>query len=308
MGIKVFCLMGPTASGKTSLSIELAHDLHAEIVSVDSAMVYTDMDIGTAKPLPWIRESIPHYLIDIISPAKPYSAAQFLQDASNAIQVIHARGKIPLLVGGTMLYFKVLQQGLSLLPGANPMIREKLAQEAEQVGWHKMHARLSAVDPESARRINPNDPQRIQRALEVFEMTKKPLSELWHIKEQQNVNFEYINIGLAPDNRSCLHQKIATRFNCMIEQGFLEEVKKLYACSGLKSHLPAMRSVGYRQAWSYLDGLISYEEMIEKGIAATRQLAKRQMTWLRRWDRLTWFDTEENCYLPVREYIRRFLP
>jgi tRNA dimethylallyltransferase len=286
-------LMGPTASGKTDLAVRLVQELPCEIVSVDSAMVYRGMDIGTAKPEAEILEIAPHRLIDIVDPAEAYSAAQFREDALREMEDIRASGKIPLLTGGTMLYFRSLTDGLSTLPSADPVIRRELEQQAEQKGWADLHSRLAKVDPESAQRIHPNDPQRIQRALEVYEITGKTISE--HYREQGHSSFPWNTLRLivAPPDRAELHERIARRFHLMMEKGLIEEVEKLWARGDLTEEMPSMRAVGYRQVLKYLLGDYSYEEMIEKGIIATRQLAKRQFTWLRTESDAHWLDSTD---------------
>ncbi len=289
---KVICVMGPTASGKTGLGIELIEHLNGEIISVDSAMVYKGMDIGTAKPSKEELARAPHRLIDIIDPAEAYSAANFREDAIHEADQIFAKGKIPVLVGGTMLYFRALLTGLSNLPQADEEIRKRLEDEALQNGWDKMHERLQQVDSASAARIHPNDPQRIQRALEVYEITGKPLTQLFEEQKREQAPFQAIKLALQPDDRAKLHQKIELRFKLMLEQGFIEEVESLRSRGDLDLSKPSMRAVGYRQVWEYLDGVRSYEEMFAKGVAATRQLAKRQITWLRAEDNLTWFDSD----------------
>ena len=302
---KVICLIGPTASGKTDLSLRLAEDFPCEIVSVDSAMIYKTMDIGTAKPSLSQRGQVTHHLIDMIDPLQAYSAAKFTEDAQSLIHSIQARGKMPLLVGGTMLYFKALQQGLSLLPPANTAVRDNLALEAECIGWQEMHTRLAAVDPESAKRISPNDPQRIQRALEVFKLTGQPLSHLWRSQEKYQLPFDCINIALSPQDRTTIHHRIAHRFEKMIEEGLIEEVEMLYRRGDLHINLPSMRCVGYRQVWQYLSGQINYPEMCDKAVAATRQLAKRQLSWLRHWEEITWFDSmDPKVYNALHDYIK----
>ena len=290
---KVICVMGPTASGKTGLGIELVERLNGEIVSVDSAMVYKGMDIGTAKPTAEEQARAPHRLIDIIDPAEAYSAANFREDAIREANEIFAKGKIPVLVGGTMLYYRALLSGLSDLPQADEVIRQKLEDELAQNGLGKMHERLQQIDPIAAARIHPNDPQRIQRALEVYEITGKPLTQLFEEQKREQAPFEAIKIALQPDERSKLHEKIELRFKLMLEQGFIQEVEGLRARGDLDLGKPSMRAVGYRQVWEYLDGSRSYEEMVDKGVAATRQLAKRQITWLRGEENLTWFDSED---------------
>lgn len=300
----VICLMGPTASGKTAISLQLAKELNAEIVSVDSAMVYRGLDIGTAKPVNELLQ-VPHHLIDICDPSKIYSVAQFLDDASKAIARILANGKIPLLVGGTMLYFKALQRGLAPLPRANSELRNQLNLEAQQIGWEQMHAKLAKVAPQTARLIKSTDSQRIQRALEVYQLTGLSLSELWR-EAHKTLPYHFINVALWPEERGLLHDRIALRFQEMIKAGFYEEVKKLYDRGDLHADLPAIRSVGYRQMWEYLKGNYTQQEMEERAVAATRQLAKRQLTWLRRFTPLTCFNiTDVTLYKNLLEHIIR---
>jgi len=287
-------LLGPTASGKTDVAVRLVEDLPCEIISVDSAMVYRGMDIGTAKPGPEILEKAPHRLIDICDPAETYSAAQFAEDALREMNDICAKGKIPLLVGGTFLYFRALADGLSPLPAADPKTRANLDTEAKAVGWTEMHRRLSAVDPETATRIHPNDPQRIQRALEVYELTGEAMSSILRRENQGELPYNVSKIILATSDRSVLHERIAIRFNHMLDSGFIEEVNRLYQREDLHRDLPSIRAVGYRQVWAYLEGELQYAEMIQRGIAATRQFAKRQFTWLRSDREGTWFDAMEN--------------
>jgi tRNA dimethylallyltransferase len=289
----VICLMGPTAAGKTDVAIELIQHLPCDIISVDSAMVYCDMNIGTAKPSAQELALAPHKLIDIRDPAQSYSAAEFYQDALHEIKVSIAQQRIPLLVGGTMLYFNALQNGLSPLPEANQVVRQQLEQQAQAVGWAAMHARLQKIDVQAAERIHANDPQRIQRALEVYELTGKTLSELQGQKPQP-LNYRFLNVALAPSDRSILHQRIEQRFDYMLQNGFIDEVETLYHREDLHIDLPAMRAVGYRQMWHYLTGTIDKQQMREQGIAATRQLAKRQLTWLRRWPELCWLEFDQN--------------
>lgn len=282
MSNTIFCLMGPTASGKTALACELTRHFPFEIISVDSALIYRGMDIGTAKPEPELLQQFPHHLIDILDPVESYSAAQFCQDAIMHAQSIIQAGKIPLLVGGTMMYYRVLQQGLSALPEADPALRERLWQEGQQLGWDQLHQRLQHVDPGAASRIHPHDTQRIQRALEVYYLTGKPISNYF---EQNNTqaDFQYVNLLLLPTSRAWLHQRIAERFTGMLALGFLDEVKQLIQKWPLTLATPSMRSVGYRQAYEYLQNAYDYSTFCEKGVAATRQLAKRQLTWLRHW-------------------------
>lgn len=284
-------LMGPTASGKTDLAVELVRRLPVEIISVDSAMVYRGMDIGTAKPEPAVLAEAPHRLIDILDPAEAYSAARFREEALEQMAEITATGRIPLLVGGTMLYYRALQQGLAELPEADPALRGQLEREAQASGWQALHRRLAEVDPPSAERIHPNDPQRLQRALEVYELTGRPLSELWREQQGGALPYRVVKLVVAPDDRAELHRRIALRFAQMLEQGLVEEVEALYRRDDLHSELPAIRCVGYRQVWQYLAGELSREQMSEKGIVATRQLAKRQFTWLRSEQNLQWFAT-----------------
>lgn len=300
--------MGPTASGKTALAIELSKAFPFEMISVDSAMVYRGMDIGSAKPTAEELAIAPHHLLDIRDPSEPYSAADFCKDAKQAIEIILKKGKIPLLVGGTMLYFKALQSGLSVLPAADEVIRQQILDEASLLGWDKLYEKLSLVDPDSAKRIHPNDPQRLQRALEIYYMTGKPMSAFFE-KTEKNHEFKFINIGLMPSDRTWLHQRIAQRFEQMLADHFLEEVKTLFARKDLHEDLPAIRSVGYRQAWQYLKGEITDLQLLEQGIAATRQLAKRQMTWLRHWPNTQLFDCcQANLSLQVETFLNSQFP
>ena len=287
----IICLMGPTAAGKTPLAVRLVQALPCEIISVDSAMVYRGMDIGTAKPDAETLKIAPHHLIDIVDPKEAYSAGQFRVDAMRAIDDIQARGRIPLLVGGTMLYFRALQQGLAGLPTADKDLRMTLQKRAELEGWQVLHAELAAIDPQSAKRIHVSDTQRIQRALEVYLLSGKPISQ-WQAEDKNPLTHKIINIGLMPFDRARLHERIAQRFALMLQLGLVDEVKKLYERGDLSADLPAMRSVGYRQVWDYLAGNSTFAEMKEKAIAATRQLAKRQITWLRSWPEMTLIDSE----------------
>jgi len=275
-------LMGPTASGKTALSVQLAQALNGEIISVDSALVFKGMDIGTAKPTMEERGGISHHLIDILDPAESYSTGQFRKQALALMDDITRRGKIPILVGGTMLYFNVLNSGLAVLPEADPTIRAKLDQDLVQLGKEALHRRLANIDPESAARIHPNDPQRVQRALEVYEISGKPLTSFFTAAQAQDIPYRKIKLIIAPQDRVILHEIIARRFKQMLEQGFIDEVAVLYQRGDLTEKMPSIRAVGYRQAWSYLQGEYDLETMAEKAIVATRQLAKRQFTWLRR--------------------------
>lgn len=300
----ILCLMGPTASGKTDLAMRIADQLPVDIISVDSALIYQGMNIGTAKPTSEELANYPHQLIDICDPLESYSTAQFIEDASHLIQQSQNNHKIPLLVGGTMLYFRALLQGISELPKANEEIRAQLTKEAEQHGWQFMHDKLALVDPVSAKRIHPNDPQRIQRALEVFHVSGKSLTQNQLDNKPQKFPWPSVNIALAPQNRESLRARIAQRFHLMLEQGFEQEVTDLKNRGDLHLDLPSMRCVGYRQMWQYLDEDIDYPEMVFRGITATRQLAKRQMTWLRSWDDLHWLDTGE----PLNyQYIKNIL-
>ncbi len=275
-------LMGPTASGKTALSVKLAHVLNGEIISVDSALVFKGMDIGTAKPTQEERSGIPHHLIDILDPSESFSTGQFRAQALALMDAITRRGKVPILVGGTMLYFNALLNGLALLPEANPAIRAKLDQDLEQLGKEALHRRLASIDPLAAARIHPNDPQRIQRALEVYEISGKPLSSFFNVTQGEDLPYKKIKLIIAPPDRKILHDIIAHRFQNMLEQGFINEVETLYNRGDLNEKMPSIRAVGYRQAWAYLQGEDDFETMTEKAIIATRQLAKRQFTWLRR--------------------------
>lgn len=278
--------MGPTASGKTNLAIDLLSYLDCEIISVDSAMIYRGMDIGTAKPSTLILKQAPHRLINTHDPSEVYSAAEFRTDAISAVEEIINKGRIPLLVGGTMLYFHVLQQGIATLPPANPLVREQLTKDLKDLGLNKLHERLSAIDPIAAQRIHPNDPQRILRALEVVQISGKTLTELQLTPSLSASPYLFINIALLPEDRNLLHKAIAMRFQTMLDLGFIEEVEKLFKRGDLNANLPALRTVGYRQIWNYLLNNISYIEMQELAIIATRQLAKRQLTWLRSWPEL----------------------
>lgn len=277
--VDAILLLGPTACGKSAFAMELARERPVEIVSIDSAQVYRGMDIGTAKPSAAERAAVPHHLIDIRDPAQPYSAADFLTDAPVTIAAIRARGALPLVVGGTMLYAKALREGLSDLPSADTAVRASLEADAARLGWPAMHARLATVDPVTAARLEPNDSQRIQRALEVFEVSGVPLSQLHAVPQRPALALA--TIGLLPADRAQLHQRIEQRFDAMLALGFLDEVKTLRARGDLHPALPSMRSVGYRQAWRHLDGETDFAAFRAAGIAATRQLAKRQITWLR---------------------------
>ena len=292
----VICLYGPTAAGKTGLAIELVERGQCEIISVDSALIYRGMDIGTAKPTATELARAPHRLIDIVDPSQSYSAAEFAKDAKQAIKEIQQAGKTPLLVGGTMLYFKALLEGFSDLPETDPELREQLQQRLQNEGSIALHGELKSIDPVSAARIHPNDPQRITRALQVYLQTGKTLTELTQTRVGA-LSQPIWQIAVAPTDRAILHERIALRFTQMLEAGLLEEVAALRARGDLHLDLPSMRCVGYRQVWQYLDGSISYAEMVEQGIAATRQLAKRQLTWLRKWPGVNWLDAEQDNLL-----------
>lgn len=297
MSLPVIFLMGPTAAGKTDLAIQLCQTLNTEVISVDSALVYRDMDIGTAKPSADELAQAPHHLIDMLDPSEVYSTANFCTDALNKIEALHAQGKIPLLVGGTMMYFKSLLEGISPLPEADVEIRKHLEIEANEKGWPALHEELTSVDPVAASRISENDSQRINRALEVYRITGKPMSELQNVKTGA-LPYKVLQFAIAPEDRSVLHQRIEQRFKIMLDQGFEKEVKALYNREDLNVKLPSIRCVGYRQMWDYLEGDIDYDEMVFRGIVATRQLAKRQLTWLRGWENVTWLESgaEENLH------------
>ena len=284
-------LMGPTASGKTDLAIQLRQQLPVEVISVDSALIYRGMDIGTAKPSKAELALAPHSLIDICDPAESYSAANFRTDALREMQEISAQGKIPLLVGGTMLYYKALLEGLSPLPSADDKVRSEIEAKATLIGWAGLHQELSKIDPISAQRINPNDSQRVNRALEVFYLTGKTLTELTAQKGEA-LPYDILQFAIAPEQREVLHLRIEQRFHKMIELGFQQEVEKLYRRPDLNENLPSIRCVGYRQMWEYLRGDYDHDEMVFRGICATRQLAKRQITWLRGWTSpIQWLDS-----------------
>jgi tRNA dimethylallyltransferase len=308
-------LMGPTAAGKTDLAIELSQHLPCELVSVDSALVYRGMDIGTAKPSRELLQRYPHRLIDILDPSESYSAAEFRRAALVEMAAITARGRIPLLVGGTMLYFKALIDGLAEMPSADPVVRAALEQEAAEKGWSYMHKLLAEIDPESAFRIHPNDPQRLLRALEVHRLSGLTMTQHRQRQRAQNtapdtpvdgrLPYTVAQFAIAPAQRQLLHERIARRFRNMLEQGFVEEVEALRARGDLHEGLPSIRAVGYRQVWQYLDAGIDRGEMEERGIVATRQLAKRQFTWLRGWPSMTWLDSfAEDNRSRVLKYLK----
>jgi len=296
------CLMGPTASGKTDLAMYLYDQFPCELVSVDSVLVYRGMDVGSAKPDAQTLQRYPHHLIDILDPTEPYSAARFRDDALALIQDITARGRVPLLVGGTMLYFKALAGGLASMPSADPVVRARIEAMALEQGWPAVHAALAQVDPASAERIHPNDPQRISRAYEVFLGSGITLTQ-WHERQHAEkaadqtpgsgvLPYTVRYLAVAPRERSVLHERIAERFSLMLQQGLISEVEALHARGDLDVSMPSIRAVGYRQVWDYLEGRLSYEQMHERGVIATRQLAKRQFTWLRGWNEpIEWLDS-----------------
>lgn len=303
----VIFIMGPTAAGKTDLAVACVEQFGCELISVDSALVYRDMNIGTAKPDAETLARAPHKLIDIIDPTESYSAANFREDALREINSSLSRGKTPVLVGGTMLYYKALQQGLSELPAADESVRAQLEADAAAHGWQVMHERLAAIDPVSAERIHPNDPQRIQRALEVYEISGKTLSDFWQQQTSQALPYNLVKIAFFPEDRDLLKQRIAQRFHQMLELGFIDEVEALRKRGDLHLQLPSMRCVGYRQAWEHLDGLMSYEEMVERAIIATRQLAKRQLTWLRKEQNCNFYDVNQAIYRKILKNIKKIL-
>lgn len=289
---QIFCLMGPTAAGKTALAIELTRLFPFDIISVDSGMIYRGMDIGTAKPTPAELKAAPHRLINICDPIDAYSAGQFRLDALAEIERIFAQKRIPLLVGGTMLYFRVLQQGISNLPKASRAIRAEIMAEIEKLGLEALYQQLQKIDPQAAAITKRTDSQRIQRALEVFKLTGKSLSELKNISPPQRLPYKFTNLIVAPLQRSCLQDRINKRFKEMLRLGLIDEVEQLYKLRSLHLELPAIRMVGYRQVWRYFAGQITYDQMLEQVPIATRQLAKRQLTWLRSWPEAEWFDSE----------------
>ncbi|GGX95158.1 tRNA dimethylallyltransferase [Litchfieldella qijiaojingensis] len=285
-------LMGPTAAGKTDLAMALHERLGCELISVDSALIYRGMDIGTAKPGPEELARAPHRLIDIRDPSEAYSAADFRQDALCEMRQITAGGRTPLLVGGTMMYYQRLLAGVANLPAADAEVRAEIEFQAQQQGLGALHDELARVDPESAARIHPNDPQRLMRALEVYRVSGRSMSELWREQRPETFPWRTLSIGMAPYERSWLHRRIAERFEQMLEKGFIDEVASLRARGDLVVGLPSMKCVGYRQAWEYLEGRYDMDTLRYKGIVATRQLAKRQLTWLRGWRDLTWVDAQ----------------
>ncbi len=290
-------LMGPTAAGKTDLAMRLTEALPCDIISVDSALIYKGMDIGTAKPDAQTLKNYPHRLIDIRDPSESYSVAEFREDALREMAEITSKGRIPLLVGGTMMYYNALLKGLASLPEANQEVRQQLLEKGEREGWPALHALLAKVDPASAKRLAPNDSQRLQRALEVYQLTGRTLTELWAEQQQQKLPYNVVNLAIMPEERKTLHERIALRFKLMLEAGFVDEVRTLYERGDLNPQMPSVRCVGYRQVWSYLEGEWDYPTMLDKGIVATRQLAKRQITWLRSWENLHWLVTEDKDIL-----------
>jgi tRNA dimethylallyltransferase len=300
-------IMGPTATGKTDLAVGLVDALPMDIISVDSAMVYRGMDIGSAKPDPQTLAHAPHRLIDICDPADAYSAGRFRVDALAAMDQISAAGRAPLLVGGTMLYYKALQQGIADLPDADPGTRRRLEQQAHREGWQSMHQQLQKIDPEAARRIHPNDPQRIQRALEVYEITGRTLTAFWRDQSQNPLHYRCVKIALMPPDRVDLRKAIERRFDHMLANGLVEEVERLYQRGDLNPELPAIRAVGYRQVWAMLSGSYGFETMRERAIIATAQLAKRQMTWLRKERECNFVDPKEVKLLNLLKNFRFLL-
>lgn len=299
---KAIFLMGPTAAGKTDAAIFLHEQYGCDIISVDSALVYRQMDIGTAKPDEQTLIKAPHALVDIIDPWESYSAANFVNDAYGLMEDSRKVGNMPLLAGGTMMYYRSLQQGLSKLPDADVIVRDELSALADDIGWDGMHQRLTKIDPDSAARINKNDPQRIQRALEVHQISGKTMTQLYQEDEGNKLDYQTLKIVIAPE-RALLHQRIEQRFEIMLKQGFIEEVESLKSNPKITFDMPSMRCVGYRQVWQYLDGELDKEEMIFKGIVATRQLAKRQWTWLRKEDNAIWLDSTQEGYLDKIKYL-----
>jgi tRNA dimethylallyltransferase len=303
-------LMGPTASGKTALAIEMCKRFPVDIISVDSALVYRGMDVGTAKPDAGTLRRAPHALIDIRDPAETYSVAEFRADALEEMSKITKRGRVPLLAGGTMLYFRALSRGLARLPAASPVIRQVIEEQARETGWPALHARLVARDPVIAGRIHPNDSQRISRALEVIELTGRKMSELQQDQKEQALEYRTLKIIACPQPRATLHERIKKRFQQMLEEGFMDEMEALRKRGDLKREMPSMRCVGYRQAWGYLEGEDSFDEMCLKAVAATRQLAKRQLTWLRQETGALWYDptvgtAQETVFREVQDFLEK---
>ena len=304
---KAVLLLGPTASGKSALGVRLAHHFDAEIISIDSALVYRGMDIGTAKPTEAEREGVPHYLIDIRDPFESYSAADFFRDCEALIEDIASRGLLPLIVGGTMLYAKALKDGLNEMPSSDLAVRAQIESEAAQFGWPAMHEKLKSVDPQTALRLHTTDSQRISRALEVYRQTGKPIS-YYQNQKNEGSKHDFLTLGLLPKNRALLHERIEKRFRLMIEGGFLDEARGLMNDCCFDRNLPSMRAVGYRQAFDYLLGETDYERFVAAGVASTRQLAKRQMTWMRSMPELLAIDPfEEDAFAVASKAIEAFL-
>ena len=300
-------IIGPTASGKTGLAIKLMEHFPIELISVDSALVYKGMDIGTAKPTPEELEKAPHRLISFLDPSESYSAADFRNDALRDMAEITAAGKIPVLVGGTMLYYRALENGIAKMTQADPKFREKLNAEAEKIGWDGLHQRLLEIDPIAGERIHPNDQQRIQRALEVFELTGKTLTAHQQQGSEDKLPYRLMKIALIPEEREWIRELAAIRFKKMLDAGFIDEVKALRERGDLHMDLPSIRCVGYRQAWQYLEGELDYEEMIERAVIATRQLAKRQMTWMRGEPNIQPYGAQNYNFSTIKSDIENFL-
>ncbi len=305
---KTILLMGPTAAGKTDAAIQLHEEFGCDIISVDSALVYRGMDIGTAKPDAATLRRAPHALIDVRDPWESYSASAFREDALGLMRESQAQGRVPLLAGGTMLYYRALLDGLSELPAADAKVRARLNAEGETLGWHAMHQRLQEIDPISAARIHPNDPQRIQRALEVYVISGRSLSDLFADKAHPPLADACLKVIISPRDRALLHRRIEQRFVQMLDSGFIEEVEALRADARIQADMPSMRSVGYRQVWAYLEGEYDRETLLAKGVAATRQLAKRQLTWLRKERGALWLDPTSADHLDdLRSRVAAFL-
>ena len=301
----LFLLMGPTASGKTDLALQLAERFPFEIVSVDSALVYREMDIGTGKPSAEALRRVPHHLVDIRDPGERYSAGQFMRDAQTAIEDIRRRGRQPLLVGGTMLYFKALTQGLAELPAGNAAVRADIDARGAALGWPALHAELQRIDPTAAEKILPNDAQRIQRAIEVHTLTGRPLSELQAVPVRRTLNDRFVQVCWSPKDRAALHDRIGVRFSNMMAAGFLGEVRRLYERGDLSADTPAIRSVGYRQLWGHLQGQYDLAEAVRLGVVATRQLARRQLIWLRATPEVHWIDSlEDDAFFRIESLLR----
>jgi len=305
---KAILLMGPTAAGKTDAAIHLHQHYQCDIISVDSALVYRGMNIGTAKPEADVLEKAPHALVDICDPWEPYSASLFCEDAKRLMTESIQQQRVPLLAGGTMLYYRALLNGLTDLPDADPQIRAEIEAKATRLGWQTLHDELKQVDPRSAARIHPNDPQRISRALEVYRSTGQSLTELFAQDQGSRLDYDCLKLVICPADRQVLHQRIEQRFQIMLEQGFLDEVKALMEEPKNHAELPSMRSVGYRQAWEHLDGQTDFETMSYRAIVATRQLAKRQLTWLRKEPDAIWIDPMEATYMDhLIQHVETFI-